>query len=99
MVSIIWPTVTHCLFAALVFGGPDTSKHEYQPVTVESNPCSAFVAYVSHSAVVLERGHHRVEIPLPSDAKWHRLQYYWGTDAAFVEDQLVPVRMGPIGSY
>lgn len=99
MLSVIWPVVTHCLFAAFVLGGPDPGKHDYRPVPVQDEGCGSVQAYIHDSSLVIERGQRRVEIPLPEDKGWRRMKYYWGMDYALINKQPTPIRMGPISTY
>jgi len=90
MLSVIWPVVTHCLFAAFVLGGPDPGKHDYRPVPVQDEGCGSVQAYIHDSSLVIERGQRRVEIPLPEDKGWRRMKYYWGMDYALINKQPTP---------
>ena len=101
---ISFPTITSCVFAAFLFGGPDPEQHSYKPVPTPSKECS-FSAWVSQGEVNMERNGQKVAVPLPSNEGWYRFQYYWGQDQAYLSNPwgtfwyTVPVRMGPIGFF
>lgn len=96
--NLVWPAVVQCVFMASLHGGQDPSRYAYQSLSVEPATC-AFVAYVHGPSLVLELGQQRVEVPLPTESGWHDFSYAWGERYAWLDQELLAVRMGPVGLY
>ncbi|RMH08202.1 MAG: hypothetical protein D6704_03635 [Nitrospirae bacterium] len=96
--NLIWPVVVKCFLIASLHGGPDPTKHAYEPLHIEPAACP-LVAYLDHHSLILEKGYRRVEIPLPSHEGWHQLRYMWGANYATLDEEILFVRLGPTGTY
>lgn len=99
MMTITWPSISNCLFAAMLYGGSDPDLHQYRSVSISPIHCAPYVSYIMDGAFILKRGTQRVEIPLPRQEGWRHLEYWWGRDVAYIEGREVPIRMGPTDFY
>ena len=87
--------VLPCLVGVLIFGGPRPQEHDYRVVQVTQG-CGQLSMFIQRGIFVMENQFERVEIPLPDDAGWHRLEYLWDSNTAMIERWAqVPVRRGP----
>lgn len=98
-----------CLFAALLYGGNVTADLDYKPTKIAPEACQ-FIAFVTphHSLILILvspgiavtfNANLRVEIDMPKEPGWHRFHYFWGSDQAYIEGEVVAVRRGPVGMY
>lgn len=100
MPNIIWPSVVNCVVAVFLHGGDGGTAPKVRPVPVkQSSNCQTMEATVHRRALVVVKGIQRVEIPIPRRNEWRPLQYWWGTDTAYIGEQAVNVRMGPKTLY